>query len=132
MTGWLRSALVLAGLIAVQGLATVQSVNYLRDFISYPQGTGLMYLSALVIGGILGWITLSVRGLLLLPLAIVVGAAGVFCVVAYSPVWAGNSRHSMAVVNELLRQATLIVILSMVPLYASAFIGFFARQVREG
>jgi hypothetical protein len=132
MTGWGRGALFLAALIALQGLATVQSINYLRDFISYPQGNGLMYLSAFVIGGLLGWITLRVRALLLLPLVIASGAAGVFCIVAYSPVWAGDSRHSMAVVNELLRQATLIVILSLVPLYTSAFIGFFARQVREG
>jgi hypothetical protein len=132
VTQRMRGVLLLGGLIAVQGLATVQSVNYLRDFISYPQGSGLMYLSAFVIGGVLGWVTTSVRGLLLLPVVIVLGAAAVFMVVAYSPVWAGNSRHSVAVVNELLRQATLIVVLSLVPLYTSAFIGFFARQVREG
>lgn len=124
-------ALFLLALCAVHGLAAVQSMRYLEDFVTWSQPPGVMYGSALVVGVLIGWAFTSARAVLLSPLAVALGAATVFFVVAWSPVWLGGSRHDIAVVNELLRQATLVALLTLVPVYAGAIGGYFVRQVRE-
>jgi hypothetical protein len=133
MSGRVRSeaVLFLLALIVVHGLAAVQTMRYLEDFVTWSQPPAVMYGSALVVGALLGWVFLGARAVLLSPLAVAMGAAAVFFVVAWSPVWLGGSRHDIAVVNELLRQATLVVLLTLVPMYMGAIGGYFVRQVRE-
>jgi hypothetical protein len=125
-----EAGLFLLALTVAQALAAVQSMRYLQDFVTWSQPPGVMYASALVVGGLLGWAFISARTVLLAPLAVALGAAAIFFFVAYSPVWLGGSRHEIAVVNELLRQSTLVALLTLVPIYAGAIGGFFVRQVR--
>lgn len=128
---WAEATLFVLALVAVQGLAAVQSMRYLDDFVTWSQPPGVMYGTALVVGVLLGWAFAGVRAVLLAPLGVAFGAAAVFFVVAWSPVWLGDSRHDISVVNELLRQATLVVVLTLVSIYGGAIGGYFVRQVRE-
>jgi hypothetical protein len=118
-------------LILIQSLAIVQSARYLEDFVTWSTSPALMHGVALATGAALGWAAGAVWRALVAPLALMGGAALVFFIVAWSPVWLGESRYDIAVVNELLRQATLVFILGLIPAYVGAIAGFFARELRE-
>lgn len=131
MRARLEPTLFVAALAIILGLAAVQTMGYLDDFVTYSQPPGALYGTALVAGALLGWACRSARAMLLLPLAVIIGAATIFFGVAWSPVWLGDSRHEIAVLNEVLRQSMLVAVLVLAPLYMGAIGGFIARQVRE-
>lgn len=127
----LTIAAFLLSLSAIQGLAIVQSTRYLQDFVTYSGIPGLLYITAFLVGAAIGWAVREMRLLLVVPLAVLAGATLVFAAVAYSPVWLGDSPHSVAVINELTRQAVLIMFLSAAPLYLGAFGGMLLREARS-
>lgn len=127
----LIAALVyMLSLIAVLGLAMVQSAKYLEDFVSYSGRPALMYFCAFLAGVLLGLVTTRFGLLLVTPFIVVAGAAIVFFAVAYSPVWAGAARGSVALVNELTRQALTLLFLNLLPAYFGALIAGLVAQFR--
>jgi hypothetical protein len=126
-----RGALLVVALGVIFGLAAVQSLRYLHDFITYPTSPAVMYLVAAGCGVVAGWAIPTLRGVLILPPLVVLIGALVFFLVAYSPVWLGGSRHDVAVVNELLRQMLLILLLGSVACYFGAIAGLVAAEARQ-
>lgn len=123
----ISGAFVLA-LALIQGLAIVQSVTYLEAYVSYSDIPGILYIVALLTGLAIGWTVQEMRLLAIVPLVVVIGGALIFFVVAYSPVWLGDSPHDPAIVNELIRQSMLVSILSIIPTYLGALGGMFLAE----
>lgn len=128
---WAGGLIYTVGLIAILGVATVQSSKYLHDFVTYPSSSAVMFGAAFLCGLAAGVVSTNIRVLLVLPLLIVLGGGLVFFAVAYSPVWAGVSESSVAIINDLTRQVIILIILNMVPTYFGAIVGGFLGPLRQ-